>query len=147
MGTRRGPRRAPPRLPLRWGQCNVSFSRRVRETHECVGLRQPFDDKAHPPTRTTRAGCPRVGGAWKVTTRTEPPHFLAAPPGSLHTFPSCHLKIMSYFACDSLSVVGSPSKQPALWDGCLDHLPGCPGSSWGSWGVGVRRAPPAAGTA
>lgn len=49
-------------------------------------------------------------GQWEGPGRSQPApaHFIAAPPGGLHALASWHLKIMSYFTCDSLSVVGSP---------------------------------------
>lgn len=81
-------------------------------------------------------------GQWEGPVRSQsappPAHFLAAPPGGLHALASWHLKIMSYFTCDSLSVVGSPCRQPAPQDGCQDHLPSCPwrgASSGRSWAL------------
>ena len=147
-GHETGASKGPPRLPLRRGQCNAHFPE-ASTRHTSVwgsgslSMTKPTLPHAHP-----EQGAPgTVGGAWKVTAC--PPCTLPISSSrGLHALASWHLKIMSYFTCDSLNVVGSPCRQPAPQDGCQDHLPGCPwrsasgGRSWALLGdPGVSGSP------
>lgn len=134
-GHETGASKGTPKLPLKRGQLNAHFPEAsTRHTSVWGSGRLSMTKTTLPHTQPEQGAPGTVGGAWKVTACPPPAHFIAAPPGGLHALASWHLKIMSYCTCDSLSVVGSPCKQPPPRDGCQDHLPGCPwrGTSSGS---------------